>query len=1094
MRPTLIKLLNRYSFIFVAITALILSACGDSSTPTATTVKPDLTYNNVSANPDINAEVMKALKWRNIGPFRGGRSVAVAGHPSDKFLGYMGTTGGGVYKTTDAGYSWSNVSDGFFNTGSVGAIAVADSDPNIVYVGMGEHTLRGNTAPGDGVYKSTDAGVTWENVGLKDSYHIGQIAVHPTNPNVLFVAAMGHAFGPNEERGVFKSTDGGQSWRKVLYVSEDAGAVNIQMNKRNPNILYAATFEIRRQPWAIRSGGEGSGIYKSTNGGESWTNITLNDGLPTGKYRGRIGLALSQANTNRIWAIIEGEDNQTGVYRSDNAGASWQLLSQRADLSQRPWYYHHISADPVDANTVYVLNIGMWKSTDGGTTYTRVSTPHGDNHDLWIDPTDNNHWVQANDGGGTVTFNGGKSWSTIYNQSTAQIYRIWVDNKYPYRIYSNQQDNTSISIPSRSDFGMIYPQEYYNVGGGESGYLAFDKDDPNVFFAGEHHWMMRFDIRNNTRKEISLSPEDNYGYGSADLPLRVQWTYPIILSKYDKKTLYAGSQFVHKSTDEGQTWEIISPDLTRHDSVTLEKTPTIDNPEVGSDWGPIKRDNTGVEWYATVFALDESPIKQGLLWTGSDDGYIHVSQDGGSNWENVTPDNEDFNLLRVCVVEPSAHDPGTMYVAGTKYRQDDFSPYLYKTTDYGKTWNKITNGIPGNHYTRMIREDPNRPGLLYAGTEFGLYVSFNDGENWESLQLNLPQTPIHDLQVNQNDLVAATHGRGIWILDDLTVLHQLSDEMQKKPVHLFTPRATVRSNTSGRPAIRPVQNPPVELGENPPNGVMIHYYFDEEPGGEVEITFYDKAGEMINSYSSKTQEELEGANDEMRSGRSSGKKEVLVPAEKGGNRFVWADMRYPGPIELENNTHHGQDIGPLAPPGTYEVRMTVNDKVYKANFDIVKDPRVDLTQADYEEQFSMVNNVNKDINRLRTAVIEIRGIREQVETASATVAEGSDKAVAAAAIKDQLLRIEDAIAQFRAGAYQDLTNYPVKIHSKLLMLNNFVESADGKPTKASYELHTRLQGELDVQIQKLEELKQRIKDEYADEFPEINIETANQAI
>ncbi|MEM8893944.1 MAG: hypothetical protein AAGC88_05145 [Bacteroidota bacterium] len=641
---------------------------------------------------------------------------------------------------------------------------------------------------------------------------------------------------------------------------------------------------------------------------------------------------------------------------------------------------------------------------------------------------------------------------------------------------------------------MIYPQEYYNVGGGESGYLAFDKDDPTVFFAGEHHWMMKFDIRNNTRKEISLSPEDNYGYGSADLPLRVQWTYPIIMSKHDKKVLYAGSQFVHRSTDEGQTWEIISPDLTRHDSTTMEKTPTLDDPTIGSDWGPIKRDNTGVEWYATVFALDESALEKGLLWAGSDDGYIHISRDAGATWENVTPDNEDFNLLRICVVEPSAHDAGTMYIAGTKYRQDDFAPYMYKTNDYGKTWTKIINGIPDNHYTRMIREDPNRPGLLYAGTEFGLYVSFNDGEDWQTLQLNLPQTPIHDLQVNQNDLIAATHGRGIWILDDLTLLHQISDEMQVNKVHLFTPRVTVRSNTSGRPAVRPVQSPPAEHGKNPPNGVMVHYFFDEKPEGEVEIAFYDSQGEMINSYSSVSEESLEGENDEMRSGSASGKKEILVPAERGGNRFVWADMRYPGPMELENNTHHGRDIGPLAPPGTYEVRLTVDDKVYKANFDIIKDPRLDITQADYEEQFTMVNNVNQDINRLRKAVMEIRDIRTQVEEASTTATTGSDKEAAAVAIKDQLLRIEDAIAQFRAGAYQDLTNYPVKIHSKLLMLNNFVESADGKPTKASYELHTRLQKELDVQLEMLEELKQRIKDEYADEFPEINFEDVNQAI
>ncbi len=622
----------------------------------------------------VDGSYLELLKWRSIGPSRGGRVLAVAGHPENPLVFYQGTAGGGVWKTEDGGLAWHNVSDGFFGTGSVGAIAVAPSDPDVVYVGMGETCIRGNASIGDGVYKSVDGGKTWTHLGLEKTLQIARVRVHPQDPNLVYVAALGDAWGPNPERGVYRSRDGGTSWEKVLYRDEDSGAIDLVVDPSHPEVLYASLLELRRFPWGFRSAGPGTGLFKTTDGGDTWTELTDNPGLPSGP-RGRIGVAVSPARPDRVWAIIDADIGKKGVFRSDDAGKTWERLTDNADLTQRPWYYHHIIAHPTDPETVYVLNVRFWKSTDGGSTYEQIRVPHGDNHDLWIDPKNPDRMVEANDGGATVSFNGGRSWTTLLNQPTAQLYHVAVDHQVPYRVYGSQQDNTSISLPSRSDYGRITLEEWYSVGGGEDGYIAPRTDDANIVYAGDHHWVYRYDHRTKQIRDISPNPETHYGWGSADINYRFWWTYPVMTSPHDPNVLYVTSQFVHKTTNEGQSWEIISPDLSRADPKTLEKTPSYLDPETGPYWGPITREAYGPEWYATIFSFAESPSKAGVLWAGSDDGYIHVSQDGGASWKNVTiPDIPEFALMSI--IDPSPHDPATAYVAATRYKLSDHSPYL----------------------------------------------------------------------------------------------------------------------------------------------------------------------------------------------------------------------------------------------------------------------------------------------------------------------------------------------------------------------------------------------------------------------------------
>ncbi|RMF84965.1 MAG: glycosyl hydrolase, partial [Nitrospinota bacterium] len=836
-------------------------------------------------------DILQTLEWRCIGPHRGGRVVAVAGDPSDPAVFYFGACAGGVWKTTDGGTYWENISDGFFQTAAVGALAVADSDPNVIYAGMGEACIRVDVSHGDGVYRSTDAGKTWEHVGLNDTRHIARIRIHPHNPDLVYVAALGHIYGPNRERGIFRSQDGGKSWEQVLFRSEKAGAADLSLHPQNPRLLYAALWQVQRFPWSLESGGPESSLYKSTDGGDSWIELTSNPGLPTG-IKGRIGVAVSPARPDRVWAIIEAEEG--GLFRSDDGGATWERLSTDRNLLTRPWYYSHIFAHPQDPDTLYVLNVQCWKSTDGGRTFTEIPTPHGDNHDLWIDPRNPQRMIEGNDGGACVSFNGGDSWSTIYNQPTAQFYHVATDNQFPYRVYGTQQDNTAISVPSRSYKGAILWTDCYPVGSAESGHIVVHPQDPNLVYSGAigsapggGGVLLRYDHRTGQVRIITVWPEIYGGWGAKDLKYRFQWTFPILISPHDPQVLYTAGNLVFRSTDEGTSWEAISPDLTRNDVSKMEPS-----------GGPITKDTTGAEHYGTIFAFVESPHEAGVFWAGSDDGLIHLSRDGGQTWENVTPPDLPAWTL-ISMIEPSPHDPATVYVAATRYRLDDFRPYLYKTNDYGKTWTRITSGIPAHDFTRVIREDPARRGLLYAGTETGVYISFDDGASWQSLQRNLPVVPIYDLVVKDNDLIAATHGRSFWILDDLTPLHQLNEQVTRSPLHLFSPRPAYRFPppigsgrpggpgknyrlASGVPATFYERKTPegetvrdlLDAGQNPPDGVIITYYLREEPEGEVTLTFRDAQGEIIKRFSSQadTQED------------SHGPQEPRVPARAGMNR------------------------------------------------------------------------------------------------------------------------------------------------------------------------------------------------------------------
>ncbi len=730
----------------------------------------------------VEPSLLNGLKWRSIGPFRGGRVVAVAGDPLNTQVFYFGSTGGGVWKTTDGGLTWENVSDGFFKRASVGSIAVAESDPNVIYVGMGESTIRGNVSHGDGVYRSTDAGKSWTYLGLEKTRSIAKVRVHPKNPDLVYAAAFGHAHGPNPERGIYRSSDGGKTWEHILYHGENAGAIDLSMDPNNPRILYVAFWEARRYPHTLVSGGEGSGIFKSIDGGDSWKEITRNPGLPKGVL-GKIGITASQAQSGRVWAIIEAEDG--ALFRSDDGGNSWQRVNEDITLRNRAWYYHHIHADPQDAETLWILNTPCWKSIDGGRTFFDVGFPHGDHHDLWIDPRNPQRMIEGSDGGACISFNGAESWSTVYNQPTIEFYHVITDSQDPYRVYGAQQDNSTLSTLSRSTLAGITESDTYEVGGGESGYIAVRPDNPNIVFAGNYQgYITRYDHRSDQKQNIAVWPELASGWGAKDQKYRFQWTAPIVLSPHDPNVLYITGNHVFRSTDEGNSWESISPDLTRNDVTKQE-----------ASGGPITKDNTGAEYYDTIFAFAESPLVRGLFWAGSDDGLIHVSRDNGQSWQNVTPPDLPVWAL-ITIIEPSPHDPATAYVAATRYKLDDFEPYLYKTNDYGQTWTKITNDIRENDFTRAIREDPERRGLLFAGTETGMYVSFDDGEHWQPLQLNLPVVPIHDLVINGSDLVVATHGRAFWILDDITPLRRMSKDVQDSSIFLFKPGVTTRSMTN----------------------------------------------------------------------------------------------------------------------------------------------------------------------------------------------------------------------------------------------------------------------------------------------------------
>ena len=1037
----------------------------------------------------IDSAMLHSLQWRLIGPFRGGRVVAVAGDPVHTQVFYFGSTGGGIWKTTDGGIIWENVSDGSFKRASVGAIAVSTSDPNVIYAGMGETTIRGNVSHGDGVYKSTDGGKTWTHLGLADTRNIAKVRIHPQNPDLVYVAALGHAHGPNPERGVYRSRDGGKTWEQILFRSDKAGAIDLAMDPNNPRILYAAIWEAQRKPYTLVSGGEDCGIFKSTDGGDNWTEITRKPGLPTGVL-GKIGLAVSLAKEDRVWAIIDAEDG--ALFRSNDGGENWERLSEDRNLWARPWYYQHIYADPKDPETIWALNVQCWKSVDGGRTFFEVQVPHGDNHDLWIDPHDPQRMIEGNDGGACVSFNGGASWSSIYNQPTAEMYHVTTDNQVPYRVYGAQQDNSTITVPSRSALAGITQSDIYDVGGGESGYIAVRPDDTNIVYAGNYlGYLTRYDHRSRQERNIAVWPELATGWGAKDQKYRFQWTFPILLSPHDPNVLYVTGNHVFRSTDEGNSWQIISPDLTRNDITKME-----------ASGGPPTRDNTGTECYCTIFAFAESLLKRGLFWAGSDDGLLHISQDGGETWRNITPpDLPEWAL--VSIIEPSPHDPATAYVAANRYKLDDFHPYLYKTNDYGATWTKITTGIAENDFTRAIREDPVRRGLLYAGTETGVHVSFDDGEHWQSLRLNLPAVPIHDLVIKDTDLVAATHGRSFWILDDITPLRYISEQVQDAPVYLFKPRPAVRFITSwgysrasapgifyrntgdimitARRELKPggeMVDRNLNAGENPPDGVLVYYSLKQKPEGEVKLTFLDAQGEQIKSFTSEQAQsrspKAEDAPPETPDEEEDReKKDPRVPKEAGMNRFLW-NTRYPDPKKVDGYVaSEAVMAGPVAAPGTYHVQLTVADQTLTEAFEVQKDPRVPATQEDLDSQFKLLLKVRDKLSETHDAINTLRNIRQQVEDWEKRTRERKDhEAVSSAArsLKEKLSPIEDELTQSRAKTRQDTMNFPAKLNGKLAWLAGVVASAQAAPTRQQYELYADLAGRIDVQIQRLQEI------------------------
>jgi photosystem II stability/assembly factor-like uncharacterized protein len=1014
----------------------------------------------------------EAMQYRSIGPFRGGRTLAVAGDPVDQATFYFGACSGGLWKTTDAGVFWRNISDGYFKTASVGAIAVSDSDPNVIYAGMGEACIRSNVTHGDGVYRSTDGGKAWVHLGLEDTRHIARVRVHPQDPDLVYVAALGHAFGPNEARGVFRSKDGGTTWEKILYKSDKAGAVDLSMDPRNPRILYAAVYQARRYPYTVVSGGPDSGLWKSTDGGDTWEEITNNPGLPETPL-GRIGVAVSPAKSGRVWALVEHDEG--GLFRSDDDGATWTLTSNDANLRRRHFYYTHVFAHPTNPDTCYVLSGKNWKSTDGGRNFTRFTTPHDDDHDMWIDPKNPKRIIHANDEGASISFNDGFSWTRLENQPTGQFYHVTTDTNFPYRVYGTQQDGSSISIPSRSATGAITQPDWYSVGGGEAGYVAVRPDNPNIVYAAHSGGgpLSRYDHKTGQGLDIKVWPDRSSNLQPWDLKHRFQWTFPIVISPHDPNVLYVTGNHVFRSTNEGASWDAISPDLTRND---VRKAGASDGPPV-EGLPPC-----------TIFAFDESKIQKGVLWAGSDDGLVHVSRDDGKNWENVTPKGlPEWSM--VSIIEPSPHDVATAYVAATAYKLDDTTPYLFKTSDYGKTWQKITNGIPDHDFTRVIREDPARQGLLYAGTETSIYVSFDDGTNWQSLQLNLPVVPIHDFVIKDNDLVVATHGRAFWILDDVTPLHQITDEVLGSTAHLFKPRGgyrfpmwrPLRPTSASQEGVNydrgagPVifswhiekdhngdtKQVFLDAGQNPPDGVVIFYYLKDSPEGEVSLAIIDAQDNEITRFNSKEE--------------GSDGKGPFVSKDSGMNRFLW-DMRHKGAETVPGDeTVGGLDeslAGPLATPGTYRARLSVNGTVVAQSFEVKKNPLISSSKEDLDAQFRILVGIRDNASRLAQGVIQLRDISDQVERWANQAQEkqhGERVYTAAKDIKDKLARIESELVQAPENKAPAM-DAPVRLYSKLAALNSVVSSADYAPTAQMTEVYEDIVAGVDTQLLLLNKL------------------------
>jgi photosystem II stability/assembly factor-like uncharacterized protein len=993
---------------------------------------------------------LEGLEWREVGPYRGGRSAAVTGIPQDRETFYFGSTGGGVWKTANGGGKWENISDGFFG-GSIGAVAVSSWDPNVIYVGTGEKTVRGNVSVGNGVWKSTDAGRTWSHTGLKDSQRIPRIRIHPRNPDIVYLAAMGHLFGPNEERGIFRSIDGGKNWEKILYVSDEVGAVDLVMDPSNPRILYASTWRVIRTPYSLESGGEGSKLWKSTDGGDNWQSISENEGMPKPPL-GIAGISVSASNPDNLYAIIEAEDG--GVFRSTDAGETWKRVNKERKLRQRAWYYTRLQADPVDEDIVYVMNVNFHKSKDGGKTFDKISTPHGDNHDLWIDPVDPKRMIEANDGGANISYDGGENWSVQSNQPTAQMYRVSTDNAFPYRLLGGQQDNSAIRIRSRSAFSKaIGTRDWEPTAGGESGHVVARPDNPDIVYGGSYGgFLIRHDHSNGDVRAINVWPDNPMGWGAAELKYRFNWNFPVMISPHDPGTLYAAANVLFKTTDEGQTWNQISPDLTRN--IKEKQAPS---------GGPITKDNTSVEYYGTIFAVAESLSEAGVIWAGSDDGLLHISRDGGQSWEDVTPRGRSNGLpaeIQINSIEAHPFEAGGLYIAATAYKSDDYRPYLLKTTDYGKHWEGITDGIPANHFTRVIRADNKQRGLLFAGTESGVYLSKDDGEHWQSTQLNLPVVPITDLALKQGNLVAATQGRGYWILDNVEVLRQASEPVFRQAQHLFTPAPTWRLRNGA-------SEEPENMGTNPPAGVVLYYWLAEElaADGDMSLEIMDMGSSVIRTFTPKPAEE------EKEQSFEAGDDDRTLDGKAGLNRFVW-DLRYPGVEKFKDMVLWNKSLkGSRAVPGQYQATLRLGDTQQTVNFEVFADPRLDISIDDYQAQYDFVSGINLKLTETHRAITRIREAKNQLSAIEKRLGEDEQFAgllESATELRGMLSSIEETLYQTKMESPQDPLNFPIRLNDKLAGLMILAGIGDNPPTDSTIAVRDELLAAIDAELLRLE--------------------------
>jgi len=1002
------------------------------------------TVNKSSIDIDKYESEFGALEYRLIGPFRGGRSAAVTGVPNKPNLYYFGATGGGVWKTQDGGNKWENISDGFFG-GSIGSVSVAKSDPNVIYVGGGEKTVRGNVSSGYGVWKSLDAGKTWKFSGLKNSRHIPRISIDPNNHDIVYAGVLGNIYKPSDERGLYKSVDGGKNWNKILFANEDSGVVDLIIDPTNSRIIYASTWNVRRTPYSLSSGGEGSALWKSEDSGNTWKEISLNKGFPDSTL-GIIGVTVSPVNNEKVWAIVENKD-KGGLYLSNDGGQSWKLINNERKLRQRAWYYTRVYADTQDENLVYVLNVRYHKSTDSGKSFKTYNAPHGDHHDLWISPEDPKRMIIGDDGGAQVSYDRGESWSTYMNQPTSQFYRVTTDNSFPYRIYAAQQDNSTIRINHRSSNGSITESDWEPTAGGESAHIAVDPLNNEVIYGGSYDgFLTRVNHESGSVRAINVWPDNPMGHGAEGMKYRFQWNFPIIFSKHNPKKLYTFSNQVHVTENEGQSWDIISPDLTRNDPNKLK-----------SSGGPITQDNTSVEYYCTIFAAQESPLKEGLIWVGSDDGLVHLTKNAGKTWDNITPKKMP-EWMMINSIEPSAFDEGTCYIAGTKYKTGDFKPYIYKTTDFGKTWKKITNGINEEHFTRVVREDPENKNILYSGTETGMYISLDAGQNWQSFQLNLPIVPITDLTIKNNSLIVATQGRSIWILDDLTVIHQSyinSLDRKSLPYHdlhnieLFTPKISYRM--SGRSSSRKS----LTAGQNLENGVITYFnLFNYSEQDNVSLTYLNNNKDTIISLNNK----------------ASGEKKLKI--KKGPNKFTW-DMYYDGASDFDGMVLWWASLnGPKAVPGDYFVELNVNGVVQQKPFKINIDPRSESSIKSMQEQFDFINSINKTMDKAHKSIKTIRSIKSQLLKFTSTYNQDDLSMLKekATALSDDLSKIEKALYQTQNRSGQDPLNFPIRLTNKLGHLNSLVSMGDFSPTEQDIAVKEYLTDQINTNLEIFDKL------------------------